>query len=416
MNNNKIKLGDVISTIKGFAFKSKWYCDRGIPIVKVSNFTEDSISSVDLTYIPEEIAINYKKVVLHEHDIIIQTVGSWPNNPNSVVGKVIRVPKYLSGALLNQNAVKIIPNKSLDKRYLFYALRDDSFKKYIIGTAQGSANQASITLHAIKEYYINYFDVEYQKRIATILGAFDDLVEVNLRRIGVLEEVARLLYEEWFVHLRYPGHEDADIIKTPHGPTPKGWKWCKLGDIVSNIKQTERPGQHLHNLFYIPIDCIQKKSLFLNEKKNWEEAKSSLIRFQKNDILFGAMRPYFHKVTVAPFEGITRTTCFILRPNKKDYLSFALMTVFQETTINYANSRSSGSTIPYAIWENGLEDMPLLVPDENTISKFNEIISPMLDEIKNMHFQITNIRQIRDLLLPKLILGEIDVTNIDIQT
>lgn len=100
-------LGEHIQTQKGFAFKSQWYSNGGTPIVKVSEFTDDSIDTSNLTCIPDDIAVSYMKYKLQTGDTIIQTVGSWPRNPNSVVGKVIKVPSKASGTLLNQNAVKI---------------------------------------------------------------------------------------------------------------------------------------------------------------------------------------------------------------------------------------------------------------------------------------------------------------------
>jgi len=156
----KSVLGEQIKTQKGYAFKSPWYSDDGTPIVKVSDFTNSSIDTYNLTFIPDDIAINYLKYKLETGDTIIQTVGSWPNNPKSVVGKVIKVPPEVSGALLNQNAVKIIPNKTLDRKYIFDLLKSDTFKDFIINCAQGAASQASITLKDIKNYpfllYIKY--------------------------------------------------------------------------------------------------------------------------------------------------------------------------------------------------------------------------------------------------------------------
>ncbi|MEH1862276.1 MAG: restriction endonuclease subunit S [Nostoc sp.] len=146
------KLGNYIKTQKGFAFKSQWYQDSGVPLVKVSNFTEDSINTQNLICISEEIAQQYKKHKLDSNDIIIQTVGSWASNPKSVVGKVIRVPRQAQKSLLNQNAVKLIPEIPLNETFLYYLLKRNDFKNYIIGCAQGAASQASITLDSIREF------------------------------------------------------------------------------------------------------------------------------------------------------------------------------------------------------------------------------------------------------------------------
>jgi len=147
-------LGNHINTQKGYAFKSSWYQEQGIKIVKVSDFTDYSIDISKLVSISEEIAGQYKKHELKANDIIIQTVGSWASNPQSVVGKVIRVPNIAAKTLLNQNAVKVITKESINQIFLFYSIKNERFKSYIIGCAQGAASQASITLDAIREFKI----------------------------------------------------------------------------------------------------------------------------------------------------------------------------------------------------------------------------------------------------------------------
>ena len=125
MKWEKVKLGDYIDTLKGFAFKSAKYTMEGIPIVRASNFTKDSISYDNIKYYSKEDANEYIKYRLTPFDVLVQTVGSWQNNPASVVGKVVCVPTSFSGALLNQNIVKLSPldNECLDNRFLFYRLK-----------------------------------------------------------------------------------------------------------------------------------------------------------------------------------------------------------------------------------------------------------------------------------------------------
>ena len=227
-----IELGNHINTQKGYAFKSGWYGDQGVPIVKVSDFTDDSISTQNLAFIPEEIASRYQKYKLNTGEIIIQTVGSWPSNPKSVVGKVVRVPQEAQGALLNQNAVLIVNNPLLDQAFTYYLLKDNSFKKYIIGCAQGSASQASITLESIRAFQFQCPPLLLQQKIADILSTYDRLIENNTRRIKILEEMAQLLYREWFVNFRFPRHEDVKLVESAIGLIPEGWEVCKLGDIL----------------------------------------------------------------------------------------------------------------------------------------------------------------------------------------
>ena len=157
MGSKRITLSEFAIHQKGFAFKSNDYQNNGVAVVRVSNFTNDSIDISDLKFVNADVANDKAAFELLEDDVVIATVGSWPNNPASVVGKVIRVPANASKSLLNQNAVRLRPlsNDANDLQFLFYLLKDKTFSDYIVSTAQGSANQASITL---KDIYAYEFD------------------------------------------------------------------------------------------------------------------------------------------------------------------------------------------------------------------------------------------------------------------
>jgi type I restriction enzyme S subunit len=159
---------------------------------------------------------------------------------------------------------------------------------------------------------------------------------------------------------------------------------------------------------------MRQESLCLRDWRPGVEAKSSLIRFRQGDMLFGAMRPYFHKVAIAPFAGTTRTTCFVLRVRERLAFAYAVMTLFDGRTVAFASSHASGTTIPYARWDGVLGSMPTLLPPPHTLRAFEELVSPLLAWLSAAGARILNLRAARDLLLPRLVAGEIDVTDLDI--
>ena len=166
---------------KGFAFKSSDYRDKGIRIIKVSNLNQQRFDDGSCVFIDESIAQQYARYELATDDIVISTVGSWINNPDSVVGKVACIPSSITGSLLNQNAVRLRANDKIMQKYLYYALSSDDFRNYIVGTAQGSANQASITLDDIKKYSLSVPAYETQSRIINILSSIESKIELNQR-------------------------------------------------------------------------------------------------------------------------------------------------------------------------------------------------------------------------------------------
>ncbi|MBN2747523.1 MAG: restriction endonuclease subunit S [Bacteroidales bacterium] len=147
-------LGNIINYKKGNAFKSELYKEKGVRVVRVSDLTDDSIDITSCMYIDEVISQEFQKYELATNDIVITTVGSWPQNPASVVGKVTLVPGYAKGSLLNQNAVKIRAANLKNQLFIYYSIKNGEFANYVISGAQGSANQASVTLSHIFDYKI----------------------------------------------------------------------------------------------------------------------------------------------------------------------------------------------------------------------------------------------------------------------
>ena len=145
------------------------------------------------------------------------------------------------------------------------------------------------------------------------------------------------------------------------------------------------------------------------EAKLTDEAQSSLQLFEKGDILFGAMRPYFHKVVVAPFPGVTRTTCFVFQSIRPEWHAFATMTTFDDATVAFANAHSQGATIPYAVWDGSLSEMPIVLPPAELLKRFETVVAPILLRLSQSFFTLGNLRRTRDLLLPRLLSGQINV-------
>jgi type I restriction enzyme S subunit len=400
----KVKLGDCITTKKGFAFKSQHYVDNGIPVVRVSDFTLDSISNSDLVYYPIAEYEAYSDYVLTEKDILIQTVGSWQYNPNSVVGKVVRVPYYHEGSLLNQNIVKIIPNKNLDKGFIYYRLKCRDFSGFVVGEARGAANQASITLDTIKRFSFALPPISTQQRIATILSRYDTLIENYQKQIKLLEEAAQRLYKEWFVDLRFPGYENVKMVDG----LPEGWEKGMLDDIAyESGKKVDKKKRELYDC-YLPIDCLPKHSLTYLTPADITLAESSLVSFEENDIIFGAMRPYFHKVCFAQSNGLTRSTCFVLNSRQKEYREYLLMLMFDDNTVKHATSISVGTTMPYTRWKE-FKTMVVLIPNTDIAKSFGLRISHITNRLRSLSSQIRLLTEARDRLLPRLMGGEIEV-------
>jgi len=400
------KLGDFITHKKGFAFKSDLYKNKGCPIIRVTNFTGNSISMNDILFIDIDQKINFKEVEIKEDDIIIATVGSWPNNPSSIVGRVIKVPKVANGALLNQNAVIIYPNKNLDKKFLYYLLKEKNFSNYLVAGAQGSANQASIKLEQIYSYEFSApKDKVQQQEIAQILTSLDDKIELNLQMNQTLEAMAQALFKEWFVNFNFPGF-DGEL----ENGLPKGWRMGKLGDICSNVRVSFNPYRDGFITNYIGLEHIPRRSIMLLDWGNSEDINSQKSQFVKGDILFGKLRPYFHKVIVAPFDGICSTDILVIRALENKFHSYSYFHLFSDECIKYSNSQSDGTRMPRVNW-NSLSNYEIPIPSKDILGLFQQTISPIFEKVYLSIFENQSLTHTRDTLLPKLMSGKIELKN-----
>lgn len=299
--------------------------------------------------------------------------------------------------------------------YRYYLLSPVAQKLMKDGYVSGSAIPRVI-LKDFKKVPVPIPPLPEQHRIASILSSLDDKIELNQQMNKTLEAIAQAIFKHWFVDFEFPDEEGkpykssgGEMVDSELGEIPKGWEIGFFSELVNFKKNSLKSGEHLKDRKYVPIDTLPMNKIGLESFKNYTEAKSSLIAFEKDDILFGAMRPYFHRVNIAPFAGITRSTCFVLRPKKNAYLSYSLFLLNQDSAIDYANAHSTGSTIPYAVWKNSLEVMPILKPNEELIEKFNDKLYPLLIKIRDGLFESITISQIRDTLLPKLMSGQIRV-------
>jgi type I restriction enzyme S subunit len=297
----------------------------------------------------------------------------------------------------NQGFKSIVPNSDTDYLFLYYLLvhNRDRIKNMGSGTTFKEVSGA-----VMKQISVSVpTDIEEQKSISAILGALDDKIENNTKINHHLEQMAQAIFKSWFVDFEPFG-----------GEMPDDWRKGILGDILQSIKQPIKAGERTE-LPYVPIDRIPMNSLALTDFRPNQEAQSSLLAFEKNDILIGAMRVYFHRVSIAPFDGITRTTCFILRPRERVYLEYALLLCNEDSTIDFAQNTSKGSTMPYAVWDNGLANLPIVIPTVDVAQEFSHTLRPIIEQLRDSLFEIRHLSSLRDSILPCLMSGKISVAD-----
>lgn len=414
MIGEMVTIDEHITTLKGFAFKSAWYSEAGVPIVKVSDFTQDSVSSDKVAFLPIESSSDFEKYKLEKGDVLIQTVGSWEHNPNSVVGKVVRIPEILNDSLLNQNIVKIIPKETLDKSFLFYLLKNDAFKGYIIKTAQGSANQASITLESIKSFKFIYKDKTTQRKIASILSAYDDLIENNLKRIKLLEEKAQLHYKELMQEMSYSKTKREEYIKDclefyiGGGWGEEDYKE-KFTEPAYVIRGTDIPDTRGGNVSGVPLRFHKASNLESRKMKVGDivfEISNGQINNIGRTVLISKrlLGQFYQPVMCASFAKL-------IRVNEKlsPEFFYLYLNEGQENGLLYQYKSNSANGINNFAFETFIDEVKITIPKESELETFTEKVKPLFNIINTLGEQNTKLREARDILLPRLMNGQIEV-------
>ena len=295
-------------------------------------------------------------------------------------------------------------DKKVNNEFLYYFLLTDGIRKSMINSMTGATGRQRVNNDIFKSLEISLPSIKKQERIANILSTYDDLIENNQKQIKLLEEAVMRLYKEWFVNLRFPGYETVKIVDG----VPEGWKRSTFKSLCELIKDSIKLGHINDDISYIGLEHIPRKSICLNKWGSSSDVNSDKYRYQKKDILFGKIRPYFHKVGFAINDGVCSTDAMVFRA-KENYFGLLLTTAFSDEFVanSYATCRE-GAKMPRADW-NEMGNYPVLIPHGKTLLVFNSITNDFFDLITNKHKQNHNLSEARDKLLPKLISGEIDI-------
>ena len=399
----KVKLGDYIEVLSGFAYKSKDFSDSGIPVIKIKNVCPPYISLEDLSYVPNSIAFQNPRYILKKGDVLIAMTGSHINQIASVVGRVGRV-RYDDVTVLNQRVGKIV-NKDdslscLD--FIYYYLSQYEVKVELAQKSGGAANQANISPSDIKNLLIPCPPLEVQNRIATILSRYDSLIENYQNQIKLLEEAAQRLYKEWFVDLHFPGHENTKIIDG----VPEGWEKKPISHL----------GEYLNGFAFKPSDWQESGKPIIKIKemgngvsndtpRNDGERVPAKYLVKAGDLLF-SWSATLMVIVWAGEDGWLNQHLFKVTPAKGIGREFLLQSV--SNTIEEFQNLTTGSTMKH-IQRNKLDQVFVNVPDDEIMTSYSDLAECMRNQILHLSSQIRLLTEARDRLLPKLMGGEIQV-------
>ncbi len=385
--------------------------------------TPSDISSYDIYHVQnterglsEKGYLNQKSKLLPPKTVCYVCIGS-------TVGKICLTKKP---SFTNQQLNNIIVDQSrYVPEYIYYRLRYETPRIQSISGGTGSG-KAIYNKTAFEEHQLEIHDYPLQQKIAFVLSAYDDLIENNTQRIKILEEMAQLIYREWFVDFRFPGHKKAKFTDSELGKIPEGWEVLQLAEVLGSIESGSRPKGGIdpeeRGVPSIGAENVLGLGLydFAKEKYVSEDFYESMGKgkIQSGDVLLYKDGAKIGRKSMFR-DGFPHEVCcinehvFILRTNSKcsqNYLYFYLdRPDIMEKIINLnANAAQPG------INQAGVKSLPILLPPKNLIRLFDEKVDPIIGMLFNLAKKNQILRKKRDLLLPKLISGELDVSGVDI--
>jgi len=396
-----VRLGDVCRVIPGFAFKSQYFLADGIPLVKIASIKDNgAVDFSDAQCWPRKLFTEkLSKFVLGDGDIVLAMTGA-------TAGKIGRI--HTSEPLLLNQRVAKIQAVTIAPDFLWCALSSEIYRERFFGIAGGAA-QPNMSGGQIEAVEVPCPSRPVQEAIAGIISAYDDLIENNRRRMTLLEDSARLLYNEWFVRLRFPGYEHTSIVDG----VPEGWErrtaFESMQVFSGGTPKTSVPNYWGGEIpFYTPKDATNGVWVTDCERSVTEDGlKNCNSKLYPKETVFISARGTVGKLNMAQRPMVMSQSCYALVG--KDHLSQSFVYAAMQAAVDSLRQHAVGAVFD-AIVVDTFKRINLLVPPPVMISLFDDTVHPILEQVENLTLQNQKLRAAaRDLLLPRLMSGEITV-------
>jgi type I restriction enzyme S subunit len=414
---NTITMGELIDNGEaslqtgpfGTQFKASEYVESGIPMINVKNIGYGDVRTEGLDYLDEKTAHRLRVHRLKPGDIVFGRKGS--ADRHALVGPAG------DGWVQGSDCMRLrLKSERITSRFLSHYFCTSGHKYWMEAVCAFGATMSTLNQGIVRRIALRVPRIEVQNKIAAILSAYDESIENNQRRIALLEKLAEEIYREWFVRLRFPGHEKVKKVKG----VPIGWEVKKLGELVRTqygytaSAETEGDGPkflRITDIVPAAIDWDIVPHCKIEEK----DEKKYLL--QEGDIVVartGATVGYAKRINKRHPKAIFASYLVRLIPNRKNDAVFLGLSVERNAFKDFITMFVTGAAQPQAN-ATTMALFPVLHPPEPLLNEFNRIAEPILDQKEILLSQTANLSCARDQLLPRLISGKLSVENLDIQ-
>lgn len=376
----------------GTQLKASDYVESGTPVINVRNIGFGIIIDENIEYITDETRDKLSSHILRKDDIVFGRKGA--------VERHAFVDEKHDGWFQGSDCIRIrIESPHLRPRYVSYCLLTPAHKTWMANNCSHGATMASLNQDIVKRIEIPVPELSSQDQVISTLSTYDDLIENNNRRIAVLEEMAQKLYREWFVHFRFPGHENVKMVESEMGLIPTGWEVVDVKEVVFRCKNgTVYRDSDVAGAGTVPV-IDQSTNDVLGYHNNNPDFKATV----ESPIAIFGDHTCKMQLNVRPFSIGSNVVAFV--SSKNHSMTFVFYSV-----------KNLIETREYKRHWNDFMKKSIIIPRENQEKAFSNVLASFLEQIEILKQKNTNLRKTRDLLLPRLISGDIDVSELDIPT
>ena len=403
----KVKIGSICTLVNGIAFKSGDFQEEGIPVLKIANVKANNILLDNLQCVSEEIAEKKKKGRVYKGDILLTMTGNRKEGgPDSWVGKAALFREN-GHYMLNQRLCIVRPDTSkVNTEYLAYYLSSWDAQLYFINHSTSSGGQANISPAIINDYEVALPSLEIQRKIAHVLTMMDLKIRANVAINRNLSEQVQAIYESWFVSFEKFG-----------GVAPLDWEDCVLGDIAEIKTTAFKPDKEPDVIVeHYSIPALDEKHFPVFELA--EGIKSNKYLLNKNSVMISKLNPDTKRVwrpLCLSDKPVCSTEFIVFEAKNKKNKDFIFSILNSDKFNKYLCSHVTGSTgsrqraVPKATL-----DFKVLIPPLELIEQFCSMVTPVYDLIGVNEIENQRLAEVRDSLLPKLMSGELDISDLEI--
>lgn len=399
-----VKLSDYCEITSSKRIYAKEYIDSGVPFYRgkeiVASFSGGEVS--DPLFISENRfeEIKHRFGAPEKGDLLLTSVGT--------IGVPYRVTGEFDFYFKDGNLTWFRKLNGVDQNFLYYWLQSPQGKAELSKCTIGAA-QPAYTIERLKEISIELPPENIQRDIASVIADYDIALKNNRRRIQLLEESARLLYQEWFIHLRFPGHEQ---VKIDDG-VPEGWESTLLPDVIDVNPRT--PAEKGKEIWYVPMSSLSESAMTAHTADFERRTNHTNVKFKKNDVLVARITPCLEngKTGYAYFLAEDEVACgsteFIVLRGKRVPSEFVYCLARSYPFRENAIKSMTGSSGRQRVQNSCFDKYAVPLPPKSILDEFVQIVQNNFEQIRNLMAQNAKLAQARDLLLPKLMSGELTV-------